>query len=159
VKRLTLVRHGHAEPNAAGGDFHRALSAQGRTEVLRSAAAIKATVPEPDTILASEANRTRETAEVLQAHLGVAAIVLTSKRLYHANWPTVLEVISDTPEDVTHLLLVGHNPGLSELALRWAQLFPAYATFGGFATAGWCSVTFGVTDWRSIRSPLDAVFG
>ena len=35
----------------------------------------------------------------------------------------------------------------------------AAATFGGFATAGWCSVTFDVTDWRSIRSPLDAVFG
>jgi len=159
VKRLTLVRHGHAEPHAAGGDFHRALSAQGRTEVICSAAAIKASVPPPDTILASEAQRTRETADVLHAQLGGAAIVLTSKRLYHANWPTVLEVIAECADDAPHVLLVGHNPGLSELALRWAEQFPAYAAFGGFATAGWCSVTFDVTDWRSIRSPLDAVFG
>lgn len=159
MKRLTLVRHGHAAVRAEGGDFYRALSTQGRSETARTAAAIGARLPAPDSMLASDAQRTRETAQLLQEHLKCVTVVETAKVLYHANSSTLLEVIQGTPKSVQHLLLIGHNPGLSELALRWARQFEAYADFGGFATAGWCSVTFDTEDWSSISSPLDAVFG
>jgi phosphohistidine phosphatase len=159
VKRLTLVRHGHAEARAEGGDFYRALSAQGRSEIGRAAAAMGACLPPPDSMLASDAQRTRETAQLLQEHFRSVTVVETSKALYHASSSTLLEVIQNTPKSVQHLLLVGHNPGLSELALRWARRFEAHADFGGFATAGWCSVTFDTDDWSLISSPLDAVFG
>ena len=159
MKRLTLVRHGHAEARAEGGDFYRALSAQGRTEIMRTATAIGDRIPAPDSILASDAQRTRETAQLLQEHLKSVKAVETSKALYHASSTTLLEVIQGTPRSVQHLMLVGHNPGLSELALRFARQFEAHADFGGFATAGWCSVTFDTDDWSSISSPFDAVFG
>ena len=159
MKRLTLVRHGHAEARAEGGDFYRALSTQGRSEIMRTAAAIRDLLPAPDSMIASDAQRTRETAQLLQEHLKSVTVVETAKALYHANSSTLLEVIQGTPKSVQHLLLVGHNPGLSELALRFARQFEAHADFGGFATAGWCSVTFDTVDWSSISSPLDAVFG
>ncbi len=159
MKRLTLVRHGHAEARAEGGDFYRALSAQGRSETLRTGAALSARLPAPDSMLASEAERTRETAQLLQEHLKSAPSFETTKTLYHASSSTLLEVIRSTPKSVQHLLLVGHNPGLSDLALRWARQFETHAEFGGFATAGWCSVTFDTDDWDSISSPRDAVFG
>lgn len=159
MRRLTLVRHGHAEARAEGGDFYRALSAQGRSETTRTAAALSARLPAPDSMLASEALRTHETAQLLSEHLKSATVIKTSKALYHASSSTLLDVIQGTPNSVQHLLLVGHNPGLSELALRWARRFEAHADFGGFATAGWCSVNFDTEDWRVISSPLDAVFG
>ena len=159
MKRLTLVRHGHAEARAEGGDFYRPLSAQGRAEILRAGATLSARIPAPDSMLASEAERTRETAQLLQEHLQAVPSFETTKTLYHASSSTLLEVIRSTPKSVQHLLLVGHNPGLSELALRWARQFEAHADFGGFATAGWCSVTFDTDDWSSISSSHDAVFG
>lgn len=159
MKRLTLVRHGHAEARAEGGDFYRALSVQGRAEILRAGTTLSARIPAPDSMLASEAQRTRETAQLLHEHLKSVAVIETSKALYHASSSTLLEVIGSTPKSVQHLLLVGHNPGLSELALRWARQFETYADFGGFGTAEWCSVTFDTDDWSAISSPLDAVFG
>jgi phosphohistidine phosphatase len=159
MKRLTLVRHGHAEVRAEGGDFYRSLSTQGRSEITRTAAVLGARLPASDAMLASDAQRTRETAQLLQEHLKSVTVVETSKVLYHASASTLLEVIQGTRKSVHHLLLVGHNPGLSELALRWARQFEAHADFGGFGTAGWCSVTFDTDDWSSISSPRDAVFG
>lgn len=159
MKRLTLVRHGHAEARAEGGDFYRALSTRGRSEITRTAAAIGTRLPAPDSMLASDAQRTRETAQLLQEHLKSITVVETSKALYHASSSTLLEIIQGTPKSVEHLLLVGHNPGLSELAIRYARQFEAHADFGGFSTAGWCSVLFDTDDWSSISSPIDAVFG
>lgn len=158
MKRLTLLRHGHAEARAEGGDFHRTLSAQGRLEVQRSATALAVLCTAPELILASAAQRTRDSAAVLQEHLRSHAAIETTPKLYHASASTLLEVIQETPDGIGHLLLVGHNPGISELALRWAKRFPAHADFGGFSTAGWCSVVFEVDTWTAISSPSDAVF-
>lgn len=159
MKRLTLLRHGHAETRAEGGDFYRTLSSQGRLEVERSATAIALTRFAPDLIVASAAQRTQDTAAVLKAHLRTEAIIETTPKLYHASISVLLEVIHETPDAVGDLLLVGHNPGISELALRWAKPFPTYADFGGFRTAGWCSVSFDVETWSAISSPRDAIFG
>jgi len=159
VKRLTLVRHAHAETRAEGGDFYRALSNHGRSEVIRTAAALGTGLPLPDLILASDARRTRETAHLLHESLKSVAAIETSKALYHASSSTLLERVQGTSNSITHLMLVGHNPGISDLALGFARQFERHADFGGFPTAGWCSVTFDTDDWSSISSPCDAVFG
>ncbi|MBM4191691.1 MAG: hypothetical protein FJ196_01265 [Gammaproteobacteria bacterium] len=164
MKRLTLVRHGHAETRADGGDFYRELSPQGRSEASCAAAALCSNLPPPDLMIVSEALRSRETAQLLnelfRSPPGYASgdIALeTSQSLYHASIQTLYGLIHSIPITTQHALIVGHNPGLSELAQRWTQKFSLDRAFGGLPTAGWCSATFDTRDWRSISSPIDVV--
>jgi phosphohistidine phosphatase len=58
----------------------------------------------------------------------------------------LLEFIRGTDDSVEHLMLVGHNPGLGDLA---QQLAPA-ARFTGFETAATCSMQFAADSWRGV---------
>ncbi len=163
MRRVTLVRHGRAAPQAAGGDFFRPLDDQGRSEVARTAIAIGAAVrTPPDAVLASAALRTRETAQILHDHWVPAVLsslpLAFARELYHAD-PQVLEqALRSTAADVHHLLLVGHNPGISELALRWARQLGKPHHFDGLDTAGWCSAGFPISDWSALGVPCEARF-
>ena len=157
MKRVTLLRHGHAAAQAEGGDFFRPLDARGQLEVAAAAAAIGAASGPPDALLVSAALRTRQTAQILIAHF-VPAIcpVLPAKferHLYHADWALLQQALRDTAETVRHLLLVGHNPGISDLAARWAQHLPTARGFEGFHTAGWCTADFEISEWSLLGAP------
>lgn len=172
MRRITLVRHGHAVAQADGGDFERPLDARGRIEVERTATVIARSVGPPELILASAAVRTRETATILRdAMLGLACRdssdasaepkqppIVFERSLYHADWPHLLDVLQAADDRVEHLLLVGHNPGISELALRWSRHLPEHADFAGFGTAGWCSATFAAADISALSVPSAAAF-
>jgi phosphohistidine phosphatase len=168
VRRITLVRHGHAAAHAEGGDFMRPLDNRGQREVARTAAAIFARVGAPSMILASPAVRTTQTATLLGKQLSAPAATLPivfERSLYHADWSHLLEVLQASDDATPHLLLVGHNPGISELALRWSRHFPEYADFQGFGTAGWCSATFAAAataaataDLSGLSVPIEAFF-
>lgn len=176
MRRITLVRHGHAVAHAAGGDFERPLDLRGRHEVERTAEAIVRGIGPPELILASAALRTRETAVVLRdAMLGLARrdsplasaalptapaepAIVFERSLYQADWPQLLEALQHADRSVAHLMLVGHNPGISELALRWSRHFPEHADFAGFGTAGWCSATFASVDLSGLSAPSAALF-
>ncbi len=160
MKRLTLLRHGHAEAHAEGGDFDRALDARGRAEVARAAAAIMNSVGKPDLILVSTAQRTQQTAAIFCEHAGNAggAAMRGERSLYHASCDELLNIVHSIADEITHLLLVGHNPGISELALRWANSLNTAPAFAGFATAGWSSMIFDSHTWSAIAMPLDGQF-
>lgn len=149
MKRLTLLRHGHAEARAEDGDFHRALDARGRDEVARSTTMILESFAPPDVLLVSAAQRTRQTAEVFRqiaAAAGVTPRVIIEQRLYHASWQETMELAQGVAADVAHLLVIGHNPGLSELAARFAVAQDGPGRFAGLTTGGWYSALLDGSD-------------
>jgi len=163
VRRITLVRHGHAAAHAEGGDFQRPLDGRGRREVAQTATAIRDRIGAPSLILASSAVRTTQTATILRDRLSTPDTTLPlvfERSLYHADWSHLLEVLQASDDTTPHLLLVGHNPGISELALRWSRHFPEYTDFQGFVTAGWCSAAFATptTDLSGLSVPIEAFF-
>lgn len=162
MKRLTVLRHGHAEAHAEGGDFDRALDARGRAEVARAAAAIMESVGKPDLILVSTAKRTQQSAAIFFEHLGTAGgdgpSMRGERRLYHASRDELLTLVRSTADEITHLLIVGHNPGISDLAVRWSNSLSTTPSFAGFATAGWGSLTFDSRTWSAIAIPRDGRF-
>lgn len=161
MRRLTLLRHGHAVAQADHDDFERPLDARGRLEAAHAAAKIVSELEAPDLMIASAALRTQQTATIVREHAltaGISLRLVTERRLYHASSTTLLVVLSELPADVRHLLLVGHNPGISELALRFADALLGPDRFNGFATAGWCSVTFDAPLWSAIDLPLEGRF-
>jgi phosphohistidine phosphatase len=74
----------------------------------------------PDLALCSTAVRARETWELAAEQWGTPPPVRFDERLYGADIPELLQSVSEVPEHVRTLLLVGHNPGLEELVLELA---------------------------------------
>ena len=115
MRELILLRHAHAEPSSTGqADLDRPLSPEGLAEAEAAGRWLSEQGLVPDCVLCSPARRTRET---LEAVLGVIGYVeqRLEDAMYEATSGT-LAALADTHRDAERLLLVGHNPGLEQLA-------------------------------------------
>lgn len=148
--RLTLARHGRAEDKAPGQtDFERSLDRRGVAEVAGMARRWLETGVRPDILVASAARRTTQTAAAFARVLGVPAHqVREARELYLASAETLLETVRATEASVHHLMVVGHNPGLVELA----QLLAPRARLEGFETAATCTMRLDARDWSAARA-------
>jgi phosphohistidine phosphatase len=118
MKTLILLRHAKSGWNdPALRDFDRPLNPRGRRAAKVVGREIKALGMSFDRVLASPAARVIETISELESGLGSKLAPVFDERLYLASTATLLAAIHETPETVEHLLLIGHNPGLEELAL------------------------------------------
>lgn len=126
MKKLYLMRHAHAEPEAASplGDHERVLSADGCAQALRVADFMRGQGFIPDFILSSSSARTFQTAHIIFGRLfqqeGQKVESRFDRAFYLAEAETVLKAIQATPDKVAQLLVIGHNPGIGELAGRFA---------------------------------------
>jgi len=148
VKRLTLMRHAEARwKDADLSDLERPLNRRGNAAAESMARRLLELQLVPDLLLVSPARRTRQTAEILARELSIPARrVLHEEALYLASAADVLKVVQAIGPRVTHLLVVAHNPGVSELV---QQLVPE-AEASGLATAAVCSMTFDTAHWTAI---------
>lgn len=120
MKSLTLLRHaksGWDDPVAR--DFDRPLNPRGRRAARTVGAEMKALDLAFDLVLASPARRVIETLEEVGSAYGPLEPDF-DERLYLAATETLLEIVRHAP-DAGRLLMVGHNPGLEELALRLSR--------------------------------------
>lgn len=120
MRELILLRHAHAESAAAGQDDRdRPLSRQGLAEAEAAGRWLKDHGHVPDRIVASTARRSRETLEqVLQATGYVEQ--LQDDRIYEATPGTLMQV-ADEHREHGRVLLIGHNPGLEQMAALLAS--------------------------------------
>jgi phosphohistidine phosphatase len=148
MKRLTLMRHGDARWKDAGlSDFDRPLSRRGSGAVEAMARRLLELELVPDLMLVSPARRTQQTGEIVSRELSIPARrVVREERLYLATPGDLLQVVSDTGPRIAHLLLIGHNPGLSELATSFAPK----SLKGGLASAAVFSVAFEAEGWDAL---------
>jgi len=114
MRELILLRHAHAEPAAIGDDDRaRGLSETGRAEAQAAGDWLREHGLAPDRVLCSSASRTRETLAAL-GDIG-GGEVYEEDAIYEAS-PGTLASLADANRDAERLLLVGHNPGLEQLA-------------------------------------------
>lgn len=117
MQRLILFRHGEAERDSESGeDFDRRLAPGGRDESERVGRALADMGLSPDLVLASAAVRTRETWAALAASFPKARAKFEDD-LYLAEPDRVRRLAETAGEACGTLMVVGHNPGLQELAL------------------------------------------
>ncbi|HRJ42718.1 MAG TPA: phosphohistidine phosphatase SixA [Caldilineaceae bacterium] len=151
MKHITILRHGKASQDPRfSNDFDRPLTDKGRKQLPRVAAFIGRSKVEPDWIVSSPALRAKETAEQIADNLGTSRPIVWNERAYLASAITLLEILRETPDIATHLVLVGHNPGMSDLA--------AGLCAGGdfrlnlqMPTAGVATLAAQVVHWRQLR--------
>lgn len=120
MKSLTLLRHAKsAWDDPATRDFDRPLNPRGRRAARAVGAEMKALGLTFDLVLASPARRVAETIAEVAGQCGIAPDY--DQRLYLASTAMLLDIVRHAPDPVDRLLLVGHNPGMEELALRLAR--------------------------------------
>ena len=152
-RRLTLIRHANAEQDVDVRDFERPLSRKGQNEALEMARRFQERGLVPDLILASAATRTRETAETFAKVLGVASRLLQADdALYLAEGDYILGAIRAVGPRVNHLMVIGHNPGISAAAISLAPeaITNDLPTCGTLTMAVSCA-TWNLIDRRCVR--------
>jgi phosphohistidine phosphatase len=152
MKRLTLMRHGDARWKDPGlPDIERPLSRSGAAAAEAMGRRLLELELVPDLLVMSPARRTLQTAEIVARELSIPVRrMLREEALYLASAADILKVAQGTGPRVAHLMIVTHNPGVSELV---QQLAPKDKT-GGLGTAAVCSITFDCAQWNAIDGSI-----
>jgi len=155
MRRLLLLRHAKAERLQAGGrDLDRVLAARGRADAKTLGAYLTRHALIPDRAVVSTSARTCETWTLLAAAMGKTPPVSFDERIYDAVPGTVLQVIKETAPDTGTLMVIGHNPGLQELAAMLVASgdIEARERLGReFPTSGLVVITFAAESWNGIH--------
>ncbi|MGJ3647594.1 SixA phosphatase family protein [Sphingomonas sp. GlSt437] len=118
MKTLTLLRHAKSGWNdPVARDFDRPLNDRGRRAAQTMGRYLRSIDLGFDHVVASPAKRVVETLEEVGRGYGQAIEPAWDRRIYLASGSTLLDVVADLPAGASHALLVGHNPGLEDLAL------------------------------------------
>jgi phosphohistidine phosphatase len=120
VRTLLILRHAKSSwDDSTLSDHQRPLNARGERDAPRMGALARDERLFPDLIISSDAVRARLTAEAMAQALGYRRQLLLDARLYHANPADILDVVrSAVADDVSTVMIVGHNPGLEELVAQ-----------------------------------------
>jgi phosphohistidine phosphatase len=129
MRQLLLLRHAKSSwDDARLSDHARPLNARGSRAAAVMAGEMRSLGLAPDVVLCSSARRTLQTLEALQPFEDTPVVEVMDE-LYLAPWPTLIDVLRRVPETARSALLIGHNPGLHDLAL--ALMGATGAALGG----------------------------
>ena len=158
MRTLYLLRHAKSSwSDPALPDDERPLAPRGRRDAERIATHLRELGIAPELVLCSPTERTRQTLELVRPALAASTTVRLEPGLY-PGWPDeLLEQLHAVPDPVASVMLIGHNPGLQELALslvtRGADLQRLRAKF---PTAALATLTIAQATWAEL-SRNDAV--
>jgi phosphohistidine phosphatase len=159
MHRLHLLRHAKSGADDSIDDRDRPLSRRGREAARRIGESLPGALGPLDLVLCSTALRTRETAELVLAGFGALPPILYEDALYLAGPAALIRRLRRLEEDRDAVLVIGHNPGLHDVAVSLAATdSPRYRALaeGKFPTTARAS--FGVacawTDLNRSRHPL-----
>jgi phosphohistidine phosphatase len=152
---LIIMRHAKAEQSAYKRDIDRTLTERGNADARAAGAWLAGQGITPDAVLCSPSVRTRgtwhgvaigmaETVEAMQA-----PTVTYEPGLYEAGVTAALELMRATADDVTTLLVIGHNPTMSGLSYRLDEARVRAA--GGLRTSG-IAVHRSTTAWADVTT-------
>ncbi|MEO1192170.1 MAG: histidine phosphatase family protein [Pseudomonadota bacterium] len=119
-RQLLLLRHAKSswrDPSLA--DHDRPLNRRGRGAAALMGIYLLEKDLLPDLVLCSTALRTQETWQRLDKAVGSMSVdIRMDRRLYHATPRDILLVVSKAPESAKRVMVIGHNPGLEQLAMQ-----------------------------------------
>lgn len=148
MRRITLLRHAKSDWNSPSrSDFDRPLNERGRRDAPHMGQQLRRRGLRPQLILSSPALRAVTTARMVAVELGCNAdAVHTVDALYLASPKQILQVLGKYGAMQTDVMLVGHNPGLTDLANLISD-----ARIDNIPTCGAFSVELNASDWNSLE--------
>jgi phosphohistidine phosphatase len=151
MKRLYLLRHAKSSwKDTSLPDYDRPLAGRGRRAAKAIARRLRDQDLEPELVLCSTARRARETLDRIEPALGAPTVELEHD-LYAASADALLERLRRVPDTVASVMLIGHNPGLQELALDLARPPPTVSELATkFPTAALATLEIRASNWQEL---------
>ena len=143
----------HAKSNWSGdlSDFDRPLNERG----IRSARVLgnwlRANDLLPDFALVSAAKRTVETFDELKINCRYEK----KRKLYLAPSEEIFHQLRQV--DANRLLLICHNPGISEFSQEILSQWPIHSQFENFPTCSTCVIDFDLDDWSDLKFGIGTI--
>ena len=147
MKTLLLMRHAKSSWKDESLDDHdRPLNKRGKREAPRMGELLRDQQLIPDYILCSSARRARKTAECVAFAAGFRGETRITSELYMVPPTRILEVLAQTPDSTSSVLLIAHNPSLEELFERLTN------QSRGFSTAAIARLQLDIDAWGQVIS-------
>jgi phosphohistidine phosphatase len=151
MKTLTIIRHAKAErPEGYPSDFDRPLTDRGLKDATRIGEVLARLEPSVDWWISSPAVRAQQTTERLRARITDPQTVQWEPTIYEASADTLLDLLGNVPQEVQHVVLVGHNPGMEELVAGLVAGAPERLGIH-MATAALAHIHLEIFWWNQIR--------
>lgn len=117
-RTLVLMRHAKSDWSGDEPDLERPIAGRGRRQAKEAGRWLDEHLADLDLVVTSPARRARSTWKVAGGECRHRPHVDTDERIYTLGDRDLLAVLRDTDDDISSMLLVGHNPGLDELVTR-----------------------------------------
>lgn len=158
MKTLFLLRHAKSDYPPGTRDFDRPLNPRGRAAALRMGEELRRLGLAADHILASPATRVMETLALVSDGYGGRMPVDYREELYLAAPETLLALIAGMDDEHDGVLIVGHNPGLQQLALGLGAAGPSHdAIAAKYPTGALTEIELAVDRWAEIEESGEIV--
>jgi phosphohistidine phosphatase len=115
-RTLILLRHAKSDWSGDETDVARPLAKRGRRQAPDAGRWLAANLDRVDLAIVSPAERARSTWDLVAAELDVLPRRRIDDRVYAASGQELLAVVQEVPDDIATVVLVGHNPGIEDLA-------------------------------------------
>ncbi|GAP43569.1 phosphohistidine phosphatase SixA [Lentimicrobium saccharophilum] len=147
MKTLTLMRHAKSSwKDAVQSDLERPLLEKGLKRTRLVIDFLQGIDFNPEMILTSHAVRAMETARIMAHAFNVPDENLRiEKNIYTASAEEYFDQFFDIPRQVSHVLLVGHNPAITNFVNRFLQQKLDY-----LPTSGIVSISFETGQWEEL---------
>ena len=166
-RRLLVVRHAKSAWPAGVPDRLRPLGPRGLRDAPRMGQRIRELVGTVDVVVVSPTQRTQETWALINEELAHTGDVVTDPRVYDAWGAHMLDLVRDLPPDAHTVMILGHEPGVSELVLSLAgsshdrlrdlvaTKFPTCAVALLSAARPWADFAPGCAQLETFTTPKD----
>lgn len=154
MKLLSLMRHGKSDWDAPFDiDFDRPLANRGRRDSPLMGEYMAELNLMPDRIVSSPAERARQTAELFAEAVDYRQKIRWVESAYAASSGELMSVLRQQPDEASHILMIGHNPGLEDLAATIIGA-DAYGMALGvrLPTAALAHIALNVDSWSEIQA-------
>lgn len=147
MKRILILRHAKSSwADTDLADFDRPLNQRGRRDAPLMAARLRGYNAAPDLILCSTAQRAQETAELFCASLGFPAEALRLlDELYLASAPQLLAAVREYSDTAASVMLIAHNPGLTDLLNQAGD-----QGIDNLPTCGLAAIDLDINEWAAL---------
>jgi phosphohistidine phosphatase len=155
MRRLLLFRHAKAERSEPGmEDRARKLTERGRKDAAKIGTYMASHALIPDRVMASPSARTQETWKFAATAFRRPPTAISVEQLYDATAHLILGVVREASQSVHTLLIVGHNPGLHELAVMLiasGDIEARERLREKLPTSGLAMIDFALDDWAKLH--------
>jgi phosphohistidine phosphatase len=156
MRRLLLLRHAKSSWDTPGlADLDRPLAPRGRQTAPQMARLMAKRRWVPDLVLCSQAERVRETWQLMAPLFGGQIAAKTLRTIYPGAPSRLLMTLRRAPDEAKTLLLIGHNPGLGSLAVSLCGAGSKKALermSAKFPTAGLAVIDFDAGHWSEVAA-------